>query len=212
MDYSDNHGATAAINNRSPSYINMQYGNETIPSGTYFKFRSPYATEGDNLSPIYYAETSCNIIGQTYELYGNDYKGIFLYSGNAKEVIPYTQKGSKVSDVSGTSQSTYPDDGVQGSYWYTYQGQDNIDPASVSIPSTINGGTAINITVTPGSGKVYGGTVSYQYQVNIGSGWTTIATTSATSRSYTVPYGTASIQVRVRAKDKIGRASCRERV
>lgn len=205
MDYSDNRGAGAAINNRSPSHINMQYGNETIPAGTYFKFRSPYATEGDNLSPIYYAETSCNIRGQTYELYGNDYKGIFLYSGNAKEVIPYTQKGSKVSDVSGTSQSTYPDDGVQGSYWYTYQGQDNIDPSACSIPSTINGGTAIKITVTPGTGKVYGGTVSYQYQVKLGSGaWTTIATTSATSRSYTVPYGTASIQVRVRAKDNIG--------
>lgn len=114
-------------------------------------------------------------------------------------------KGSLVSDVSGTSQSSYPSDGVQGSYWYTYQGSDNIDPSACSIPSTINGGTAITITVTPGSGKVYGGTVSYQYQVKLGSGaWTTIATTSATTRSYTVPYGTASIQVRVRAQDNIG--------
>ena len=114
-------------------------------------------------------------------------------------------KGSLVSDVSGTSQSTYPSDGVQGSYWYTYQGSDNIDPSACSIPASIMGGTAINITVTPGTGKVYGGTVSYQYQVKLGSGaWTTIATTSATSRSYTVPYGTASIQVRVRAKDNIG--------
>lgn len=114
-------------------------------------------------------------------------------------------KGSLVSDVSGTSQGPYPEDGVQGSYWYTYQGSDNIDPSACSIPSTINGGTAITITVTPGTGKVYGGTVSYQYQVKLGSGgWTTIATTSATTRSYTVPYGTASIQVRVRAQDNIG--------
>ena len=114
-------------------------------------------------------------------------------------------KGSLVSDVSGSSQSSYPSDGVQGSYWYTYQGSDNIDPSACSIPATINGGTAIKITVTPGTGKVYGGTVSYQYQVKLGSGaWTTIATTSATSRSYTVPYGTASIQVRVRAMDYIG--------
>lgn len=115
------------------------------------------------------------------------------------------EKGSLLGPVSGSSQSSYPSDGVQGSYWYTYQGSDNIDPSACSIPSTINGGTAIKITVTPGTGKVYGGTVSYQYQVKLGSGaWTTIATTSATSRSYTVPYGTASIQVRVRATDYIG--------
>ena len=114
------------------------------------------------------------------------------------------EKGSLLGSVSGTSQSIYPDDGVQGSYWYEYQGSDNIDPASVSIPSSILGGQQISITVTPGTGKVYGGTVSYQYQVNIGAGWTTIATTSATSYQYTVPYGTASIQVRVRAKDNIG--------
>lgn len=115
------------------------------------------------------------------------------------------EKGSLLGPVSGSSQSSYPSDGVQGSYWYTYQGSDNIDPSACSIPSTINGGTAITITVTPGSGKVYGGTVSYQYQVKLaGAGWTTIATTSATTRSYTVPYGTASIQVRVRAQDNIG--------
>lgn len=114
------------------------------------------------------------------------------------------EKGSLLGSVSGTSQSIYPDDGVQGSYWYEYQGSDNIDPASVSIPSSILGGQQISITVTPGTGKVYGGTVSYQYQVNIGAGWTTIATTSATSYQYTVPYGTASIQVRVQAKDNLG--------
>lgn len=114
-------------------------------------------------------------------------------------------RGSFIGYASGTSQSTYPSDGVKGSYWYTYQGSDNIDPASVSIPSSILGGQQIQITVTSGSGKVYGGTVSYQYQVKLGSGaWTTIATTSATTRSYTVPYGTASIQVRVRAQDNIG--------
>lgn len=128
--------------------------------------------------------------------------GLEIYDAKTTET---QEKGSLIGPVSGSSQSSYPSDGVQGSYWYTYQGSDNIDPSACSIPSTINGGTAINITVTPGTGKVYGGTVSYQYQVKLGSGaWTTIATTSATSRSYTVPYGTASIQVRVRATDYIG--------
>ena len=93
-----------------------------------------------------------------------------------------TEIGPFVSDVSGTSQSSYPSDGVQGSYWYTYQGSDNIDPSACSIPATIMGGTAITITVTPGTGKVYGGTVSYIYQVSLAGGaWTTIATTTATS-------------------------------
>lgn len=207
MSYSDSRGAVARINDEDYDLVNYQYGNITVPAGMYFKAPLNSAYEkGEYSDPIYYAETSCNIRGQVYEnQWGNEYKGLFIRSGKVKEVIPYTQKGSKVSDVSGTSQSTYPDDGVQGSYWYTYQGSDNIDPASASIPSTINGGTAINITVTPGTGKVYGGTVSYIYQVSLAGGaWTTIATTTATSRSYTVPYGTASIQVRVQAKDNLG--------
>ena len=116
-----------------------------------------------------------------------------------------TVRDSYISNVSGASQNSYPEDGVSGSYWYEYKGSDNIDPSACSIPASIMGGTAINITVTPGTGKVYGGTVSYIYQVSLAGGaWTTVATTAATSRSYTVPYGTASIQVRVRAQDNIG--------
>ena len=116
-----------------------------------------------------------------------------------------SQKGEYIDNVSGTSKSTYPTDGVSGSYWYTYQGQDNIDPSAVSIPSAIKGGTAINITVTPGSGKVYGGTVSYIYEVQLnGGGWTQVSATTATSRSYTVPKGTETIRARVRARDNLG--------
>lgn len=159
--------------------------------------------------PIYgywntsFGTKSIRVEKSSNRIYGYAQSGeIVCYAFRGKKA--QDDKGSLVSDVSGTSQSSYPSDGVKGSYWYTYQGSDNIDPSACSIPSTINGGTAITITVTPGIGKVYGGTVSYQYQVNIGSGWQTIATTSATSRSYTVPYGTASIQVRVRAQDNIG--------
>lgn len=107
--------------------------------------------------------------------------------------------------ASSATDAQYPADGVSGNSWYTKQGSDNIDASAVSIPSTIMGGTQITITVTPGSGKVYAGTVSYIYQVKLGSGsWQTIATTTATTRTYTVPYGTESIQVRVQAKDDIG--------
>lgn len=161
--------------------------------------------EGDSY-PLYYAETQTRIKGQSYQsASGRTFYGLFILSGLVREVIPYRGKGAYVGIVPNSKASAFPSDGISGFNWYTYQGSDNIDPASASIPSTINGGTAINITVTPGTGKVYGGTVSYIYQVSLAGGaWTTIATTTATSRSYTVPYGTASIQVRVQAKDNLG--------
>lgn len=107
--------------------------------------------------------------------------------------------------ASSANSGRYPQDGVSGNVWYTKQGSDNIDPTACSIPSTIMGGTEITITVTPGTGKVYEGTVSYLYQVKLGDAdWTTIATTTATSKNYTVPYGTTTFQVRVQAKDDIG--------
>lgn len=186
----------------------------TIPPRRYLIFSpSKSAQTVQDGAIVYYNSASstsanviCSNIGGSWSIAKKD-TGAF-----AGDVIQYRatiteqqEKGFLIGPISGPSQSTYPEDGVQGSYWYTYQGSDNIDPASASIPSTINGGTAINITVTPGTGKVYGGTVSYIYQVSLAGGaWTTIATTTATSRSYTVPYGTASIQVRVQAKDNLG--------
>lgn len=114
-------------------------------------------------------------------------------------------KGSLQGYVSSASNGQYPDDNVSGNVWYTKQGSDNIDPSVCSIPSTILGGKEIQINVTPGTGKVYEGTVSYLYQVKLGDDeWTTIATTSATSQKYTVPYGTSTFQVRVRAQDNLG--------
>ena len=114
-------------------------------------------------------------------------------------------KGSLEGVVSSGISSNYPNDNTQGSYWYTYQGADSIDPASVSLPSAIMPSQQITITVTPGTGKVYGGTVSYQYQVRLNGGaWQTVATTTATTRGYNVPAGTQSIQARVVASDNMG--------
>ena len=124
---------------------------------------------------------------------------------NTCTVKTSTVKGSLNGYVSSANSRTYPNDSISGSYWYEYQGQDNIDPSGCVIPSTIMGGSQIQITVTPGTGKLYSGTVSYIYQVKLGSGsWQTIQTTTATSVNYTVPYGTETIQVRVQAKDDIG--------
>ena len=114
-------------------------------------------------------------------------------------------KGDIQGACSAQSPAAYPSDGIFGNLWYTYEGQDNIDPSAVSIPAAVAPGQRINITVTPGSGEVYGGTVSYLYQVRLdGGAWQTVATTTATTQAYTVPSWTQSIQVRVRAQDDMG--------
>ena len=126
-------------------------------------------------------------------------------SGNEWDGTFQKEKGAFDGYTSSSINSAYPQDGVSGSYWYVYQGSDNIDPSRVDYVSSPQGGKPITLTVTPSAGKVYEGTVSYQYQVKLGSGeWTTIATTSATSYQYTIPYGTTTFQARVRAQDNLG--------
>lgn len=116
-----------------------------------------------------------------------------------------TEIGAFVSDVSGSSQSSYPSDGVQGSYWYTYQGSDNIDPTAVTYPSGPKSGVPITITVTPRA-NTYGGTISYQYEYTLDGGnvWNQLALTTAASRQYTIPKGTQTFRVRVQARDNMG--------
>lgn len=133
----------------------------------------------------------------------DDFDGEYFDSIDREE--PYMISNTKLSDVSSPNSGAYPQNGVSGSNWYEYEGSDNIDPSSVSIPADIMPSQQITITVTPGTGKVYGGTVSYQYQVRLdGGAWQTVATTTATTQGYTVPAGTQSIQARVVASDNMG--------
>lgn len=117
------------------------------------------------------------------------------------------QKGSTVQGYnSGATSTAFPNNGERNSSWYTYQGSDNIDPAAVSSPADPRGGLATLVTVTPGTGKVYGGTVSYRYEysVNGGASWALAGTTPDTSMSITIPEGSPSFQARVRARDDLG--------
>ena len=108
--------------------------------------------------------------------------------------------------VSSANSNAYPTDGWRSPYWYERQGSDTIDPASVTIPASIQGGTSIDINVTPSAGKVYGGTVSYTYQYKLDNGgWQALSgPTTATTQQLTVPKGTTSVQVQVRAQDNLG--------
>ena len=120
--------------------------------------------------------------------------------------LEYSQGSTNYGPVSSASSGAYPNNGSSGNRWYVYQGSDVIDPASVSIPASIQGGTSIDITVTPSTGKKYGGTVSYTYQYKLDNGgWQALSgPTTASTQQLTVPKGTASVQVRVRAQDNLG--------
>ena len=127
------------------------------------------------------------------------------YGYSLELVIVSYSKGSFISTVSGTSQSSYPSDGVKGSYWYTYLGSDSIDPTAVGYNKTTpKGGESITINVTPKS-NTYGGTITYKYEVQLSGGtWTNIGSTTSTAKSYVIPKGTTTFAARVVASDDMG--------
>ena len=125
---------------------------------------------------------------------------------NVQELSVGDVKDSLIGNISNIDETKYPTDAISGNYWYTYKGSDSIDPVSVSIPTSIDGGDRITISVTESDSNTYGGSITYLYQVSLNgsSSWTTLTSTTATSYRYTVPVGTTSIQARVLASDDTG--------
>ncbi len=76
----------------------------------------------------------------------------------------------------------------------------------MTVPDDIDDGTTIQISLTPNTGKTFGGTISYTYQYRYdGGSWQTLSTTTATTVSLAVPKGQYStLEVRVRAQDDMG--------
>ena len=81
-------------------------------------------------------------------------------------------------------------------------------PASISVPSKINGGTSITVSWT-GSTDAEGNLEGYivERSTNGGSSWSQIYQGSATSTSNSVAFGTASVTYRVKAYDSEGLSS-----
>ena len=120
-----------------------------------------------------------------------------------------TQRAADYDDpqgsVSSASSGAYPTDGWRSPYWYVYQGSDTVDPAAVSLPASIFGGDTVTATVTPSTGKVYGGTVTYTWQYRLdGGAWQSLASGTAATQQLTVPAGTNTVEVQVRANDDLG--------
>ena len=133
---------------------------------------------------------------------------IYLYSYNGSTITEglyiANSKGTANGIYSSSSKSTYPTDNVSGQYWYTYKGSDNIDPTNITYPSTIRGGQSINLTASGGN-NIYGGTITYMWEVSLSGGeWTSIGTSTTSTKSYVVPKGTTTFQARVKVKDNLG--------
>ena len=194
----------------------------SIPSGVYYQSGTSglvaSTTSGSTLDEAFnllYEEEDVYLSSEDMMLYSDS--AITFFMPNDDEEGGYCQthgtmyfvsgsgsKGSLVSYVSSNSSDTYPEDGTSGSYYYSYLCCNYFDPTAVALTANPVAGASATIKVTPRSNSY--GTVSYlyQYSTNGGSSYTTIATSSATSYSFSVPSGATSIKVRVRAQDNIG--------
>ena len=176
-----------------------------------------------SIEPNYYYQlaynsgrTSCYKAGSngatahlSFRSSGSNRRSCTLAADNVYYPLPRRSKGTPAGTVSNSASSTYPQDGISGNYWYTYQGQDVIDATAVGYSNQAPmGGQPITINVTPRT-PTYGGTIRYTYQVQLDNGeWTTIATNvTATSQQYTIPAGTNSFAARVLASDTWGFSS-----
>ena len=165
------------------------------------------AQPGGDVEDYYWWRSGSNHQPQSMYLYGyrKPDRLIKIYKLASKRTA---SKGSVIKAISGSSSGQYPSNGVSGSYWYAYSGSDSIDPTSIStvVDRWLCIGQQLTITASPSTSIKYGGTTSYQYQVQLNGGsWTNIGSkTTATSINYNIPEGTTSIRFQVLASDNMG--------
>lgn len=204
--------------------FNMTDGQSySIGSGYYFsKYSGSYSTTGN--SYYTFKNQSLTVRGAGYitatsgaMYYGSrwqEYTASNLVNGTntmkyttttTQEQYTYYVRGSLTGYVTSSNSGQYPSDDYTGSTWYTRLGLDSIDAKSVTIPSQIDGGTMINISIEPATNLLGNTTISYvvQYRFNDGA-WNTLTTTTATQYTLSVPMDTQTVQVRVQAKDNVG--------
>ena len=169
----------------------LEYGHYDLQTG-YVTF-----TDGS----MYYGEWIMNysavrLVSGGYKYTATTYQQAYIY---------YVQ-GSYIDQRSNASSGYYPSNDEDGGYYYVRQGSDQVDPTAVTVPDDIDDGTTITISLTPNTGKTFGGTISYTYQYRYNGGsWQTLSTTTATTVSLAVPKDQYStLEVRVRAQDDMG--------
>ena len=193
----------------SVSFSGSRAFNGSISADDYpYLYRSGY-TSGTGIISLYRASTQGSG-GQWSQIgVGSDTQA-YVNSSNLDHysrasISRNITQGSLLGYNSSASSGAYPSNGSSGSNWYVYQGSDTIDPAAVSLPASIFGGDTVTATVTPSAGKVYGGTVTYTWQYRLdGGAWQSLASGTAATQQLTVPAGTNTVEVQVRANDDLG--------
>ena len=197
-------GVTIYIGNRfsfsetTGKYSISDYTAYTLKDGHY-DLQTGYMTFTDG--SMYYGEWIMNY-GAVRLLRGGDKYTAQSY----QQQYYYYIQGSYIDQRSNASSYYYPYDDEYGGYYYVRQGSDEVDPTAVTVPDDIDDGTTITISLTPNTGKTFGGTISYTYQYRYdGGSWQTLSTTTATTVSLAVPKDQYStLEVRVRAQDDMG--------
>ena len=168
---------------KSTSYLNVEGSALPIASTLQIAYQGGSATTQWTRSPYTYDASSAWRLGSDGGIGSN-------YCANTDGSRPaFTLPSSLyVSDDGSVFQNTAPS-----------------TPASISVPSSINGGTSITVSwaaSTDAEGNLEGYIV--ERSTNGGSSWSQIYQGSATSTSNSVPFGTESVTYRVKAYDSAG--------
>ena len=135
--YSSNYtlnGNTLTLHNVGSDYAWTRHSG-SVPAGCVFVWTGDDKAGQDvvvNLTTDTTVRIAIN--NTTFYLYSNDNSSItFNFSGSFAGVSSGYSAGSLIGYVSANANSAYPQDGVSGSYWYEYQGQDSIDARGCAI-------------------------------------------------------------------------------
>lgn len=148
------------------------------------------------------------------ELYGNNCTigfdpgiGLVVKEDISSTISTRSSQGStSYGNVSSASSSAYPSNNYSDSYWYVLKGDDCIDPSAVTYDeSTLVAGQTVTVTISPSTSNTYGGTITYQVEVNVDeTGWEVVTQTTSTSIHLDIPADAVSWRVRVIASDDMG--------
>lgn len=186
---------------RNPSSLIYYCSNGGGKAWVVMKTRGVNLTLNSNVSQlVQYPQDSSVMLSKTeYTSKSVSIKGDVSYGP-----VSSNKRYTSGSEVGGTP--VYPTNGESGNYWYVYQGYDSIDASTVSYSTDKpERGEPITIIITPSTGKKYSGTVYYQYEYSIGSGWVKLSSkTTETSKTTTIPTDAKTFQARVLVSDDLG--------
>ena len=152
-----------------------------------------------NTLKIAYLNGSANTQWTRSPRTSNTHYAVYLYSdGDVLNYYGYYTCGSRPAFTLPSSLYVSDDGSV-------FQNTAPSTPASISVPSSINGGTSITVSwaaSTDEEDNLEGYIV--ERSTNGGSSWSQIYQGSATSTSNSVPFGTESVTYRVKAYDSAG--------